>query len=83
LVYIDDIHDKHFVSDVVINHAAGIQKESYSVAPYTCLLLGTNYALLRPEFLNYDKRKEGSSLLVCLGGSDRKNGSCSTKYAIK
>jgi len=73
LVCIDDIHDKYFVADVVINHAGGIQKEFYSVAPYTCLFLGTDYALLRPEFLNKDEKKEDSSLLVCLGGADKEN----------
>ena len=73
LVCIDDIHDKHFVADVVINHAGGIPKESYSVAPYTCLFLGTDYALLRPEFLKTDIKNESSSLLVCLGGADQKN----------
>ena len=73
LVCIDDIHDKHFVADVVINHAGGIKKESYSVAPYTCLFLGANFALLRPDFLNQDDKSESSSLLVCLGGADKEN----------
>ena len=73
LVCIDDIHDKHFVADVVINHAVGIKKESYSVAPYTYLFLGTDFALLRPEFLIRDDKNEGSSLLVCLGGADKEN----------
>ena len=73
LVCIDDIHDKHFVADVVINHAGGISKELYSVAPYTCLFLGTDYALLRPEFLNYNEKDEGASLLLCLGGADKDN----------
>ena len=73
LVCIDDIHDKHFVADVVINHAGGFSKEFYSVAPYTCLFLGTDYALLRPEFLNRDEKGDNSSLLLCLGGADKDN----------
>ena len=73
LVCIDDMHDRHFVADVVINHAGGIQKESYHVAPYTCLFLGTDYALLRPEFLKRDEKNENSFLLVCLGGADKEN----------
>jgi len=73
LVCIDDMHDKHFVADVVINHAGGVQKEAYFVAPYTSLFLGTDYALLRPEFLERNKKNEDSSLLVCLGGADKEN----------
>ena len=73
LVCMDDIHDKYFVADVVINHAGGIKKEEYSIAPYTCLFLGTDYALLRSEFLKKDEKNEDSSLLVCLGGADKEN----------
>jgi UDP-2,4-diacetamido-2,4,6-trideoxy-beta-L-altropyranose hydrolase len=73
LVCIDDIHDTHFVADVVINHAGGIPKNSYSIAPYTSLFLGPDYALLRPEFLNKTKKNNASTLLICLGGADKEN----------
>ena len=73
LVCIDDIHDRHFVADVVINHAGGVPNTSYSIAPNTCLYLGTDYALLRPEFLNRNGKGKGSALLVCLGGADGGN----------
>ncbi|MDR2145849.1 MAG: UDP-2,4-diacetamido-2,4,6-trideoxy-beta-L-altropyranose hydrolase [Tannerella sp.] len=73
LVCIDDIHDKHFVADVVINHAGGVRKESYIAAPYTYLFLGTDYALLRPEFLKREEKNDTFSLLICLGGADKEN----------
>ena len=80
LVCIDDIHDKHFVADVVINHAGGTPKTSYSIAPYTSLYLGPDYALLRPEFLGHDKKDGNTSLLVCFGGADKGN---ATLQALK
>ena len=73
LVCIDDMHDKHFVADVVINHSGGLKREYYSVSPNTCLFLGTDYALLRHEFLDRNEKNAGSSLLVCMGGADKEN----------
>lgn len=75
LVCIDDIHDKHFVADVVINHAGGITVSDYSVEPYTKCLLGTDYALLRPVFLDAAKQNreisEISEIFICFGGADK------------
>lgn len=72
LVCIDDMHDKHYVADVVINHAIGINSSVYSTEPYTKLLLGFKYALLRKEFFtefksNIDKE---FSCLIIMGGTD-------------
>ncbi|MDR2038361.1 MAG: UDP-2,4-diacetamido-2,4,6-trideoxy-beta-L-altropyranose hydrolase [Bacteroidales bacterium] len=72
LVCIDDIHHEHFVADVVINHAGGIDRKLYSTALYTFLYTGPDYVLLRPEFLSY-KGKKGKSMLVSMGGADPKN----------
>ena len=72
LVCIDDIHDKHFVADIVINHAGGIERELYSNAPYSALYIGTEYALLRPAFL-INKKAQGSSIFISMGGADKKN----------
>lgn len=65
LVCIDDMHDKHYVADVVINH--GLTDASlFSVEPYTRLCLGMDWALLRAPFLvNYSNR-------VCTGGARKK-----------
>ena len=73
VVCIDDKQDKHFVADAVINHAEGVAKERYSIEPYTKLLLGFKYALVRPEFIKlntYDSISEVLNVLVCIGGSD-------------
>jgi len=72
LVCIDDLHDQHFVADVIINHAEGVDSSVYSVEPYTKLFLGFRYALLRKEFrvktqLIKDKK---FSCLIMIGGTD-------------
>jgi UDP-2,4-diacetamido-2,4,6-trideoxy-beta-L-altropyranose hydrolase len=79
LVCIDDIHAYHFVADVVINHAPGIDEKDYSVEPYTQLFLGTDYVLLKKIFLEealttgklLDTKQ--SAILICLGGADPDN----------
>lgn len=71
LVCIDDMHDKHYVADVVINH--GLTDESlFDVEPYTKLCLGLDWALLRKEFYQplLRKRREEGHWLVSFGGSD-------------
>jgi UDP-2,4-diacetamido-2,4,6-trideoxy-beta-L-altropyranose hydrolase len=75
LVCVDDMHDKHYVADVVINHAIGLREEQFSIESYTKLCLGWNYALLRKPFLNVIPRKriEQKRCLVCIGGADKQN----------
>ncbi len=74
LICIDDLHDQHFVADLIINHAPGITKEDYSREDYTFLALGPVFALLRPEFLNQMvSRGEREGVFVCLGGADPLN----------
>lgn len=76
LVCIDDIHDKHYIADIVINHAP-ISRETFSIAPYTILLTGFEYALLRLDFLNEKPKKTDSNSMkhafLCIGGSDFTN----------
>ena len=50
LVCIDDMHDKHYVADVVINHALS-ESILFSKEVYTHLCLGPSWALLRKPFL--------------------------------
>ena len=77
LVCIDDIHDMHFVADIVINHAPHVLISDYSVESYTKCLLGTKYALLRFPFLHMTKQIKKYSgarnVFVCFGGSDSNN----------
>lgn len=72
LVYIDDIHDKHFVADIVINHAGGLDRKLYANSGYSALYIGTEYALLRNAFL-FRKRNEGNGILITMGGADKNN----------
>ena len=76
LVCIDDMHDKHFVADVVINHSSTANKKQYSMESYTQLCLGMEYALLRKPFreeikvTNSQEIKQINSIFVCFGGAD-------------
>lgn len=74
LVCIDDMHDKHYVADVVINHGQ-TNSALFDVESYTKLCLGFDWALLRKPFLEAAKRKSISldrieKVAVCFGGSD-------------
>lgn len=74
LVCIDDMHDKHYVADVVINHGQ-TNSMLFDVEPYTKLCLGFDWVLLRKPFLEATNRKRISSdslekVAICFGGSD-------------
>lgn len=75
LVCIDDLHDKEFFADLIINHAPGIDATDYHSKPYTQFALGLDYVLLRPPFLNSPGLSEAKpdSVFVCFGGADPKN----------
>lgn len=77
LVCIDDLHDRHFVADAIINHAMGVKPEQYSAEPYTKLYLGKEYLLLRKEFRNAVNGKtafkSARKVFICLGGVDPYN----------
>ena len=88
LVCIDDMHDKHFVADVVVNHAPGAEKGQYSVEPYTQLCLGLEYVLLRKLFReeidttsNFVTGKP-KRIFICFGGADYTNLSQKTINAL-
>jgi UDP-2,4-diacetamido-2,4,6-trideoxy-beta-L-altropyranose hydrolase len=80
LLFIDDYaHAAHYYADIVLNQNIYAQAEMYaSREPYTRLLLGADYVLLRREFWAWrdwqrpipDKARK---ILVTLGGSDPDN----------
>ncbi len=76
LVCIDDLHDKHFVADVIINQAEGINPSLYSCEDYTKIYIGFDYALLRKSFLEIgetiSKNKE-FSFIIFMGAADPYN----------
>jgi len=79
LLVIDDIaHLKHYYADIVLNQNLCAEQMHYSCEPYTHLLLGTRYVLLRREFLawkDWERKipKIARRVLVTLGGSDPEN----------
>ncbi|MFD1629060.1 UDP-2,4-diacetamido-2,4,6-trideoxy-beta-L-altropyranose hydrolase [Pseudopedobacter beijingensis] len=86
LVCIDDLHDKIFYADLIINHAPNVSEKLYQAQPYTKFALGLPYALLRPAFLqeaNKEKSpKKQGSIMICFGGADPKNLSATILQAV-
>lgn len=83
IIVVDDLANKQFDCDMLLNQNLGHQKEDYldKVSGDCELLLGCDYALLRPEFselrtqaLKKRKRtKEIENILISMGGSDKNN----------
>jgi UDP-2,4-diacetamido-2,4,6-trideoxy-beta-L-altropyranose hydrolase len=82
LMVIDDLADRKHQSDILLDQTFGRQQEDYSGrTPEGCeLLLGSEYALLRPEFskwraysLERRSKPEFKQLLVNMGGVDVNN----------
>ena len=79
LLVIDDMaHLDHYYADVVLNQNINAERLHYACEPYTRLLLGTRYVLLRSEFLTWRGwRREipqvARKVLVTLGGGDPDN----------
>jgi spore coat polysaccharide biosynthesis predicted glycosyltransferase SpsG len=75
LVCIDDMHDKHYVADVVICHELD-DASLFSVEPYTRLCLGIEWALLRKPFFEagrnrrHSAQSEVNNIVVAFGGID-------------
>ena len=89
LLVVDDIaHLAHYHADVVLNQNISADRLHYSCEPYTRLLLGTSYALLRSEFLEWahwrrDHPETGRKILVTLGGADPINLTLQVLQALK
>jgi UDP-2,4-diacetamido-2,4,6-trideoxy-beta-L-altropyranose hydrolase len=77
LVCIDDMYDKVFYADLIINHSPGVTPADYQAQSYTRFALGLEYALLRPAFLTESHTARSiekiESVLICFGGSDYQN----------
>ena len=93
VVCIDDIPERHFTADLVINHNGTFTAADYSAEAHTTFAIGPKYALLRGPFRNAayvdpTTRLEGH-IFVCLGGADPKNDTlavlehCATVDSIK
>lgn len=77
MVFIDDIQNYHYVADLIINHSEGLTKERFSAELYSKILLGIDYCILRPDFLNQAKNNKkklpNNNVLLCMGGADPDN----------
>jgi UDP-2,4-diacetamido-2,4,6-trideoxy-beta-L-altropyranose hydrolase len=80
LLYIDDYgHLDHYPANIVLNHNLGSSEALYpSRAHDTQLMLGSDYILLRQEFLKWKKwerkvPKVARKILVSFGGGDSGN----------
>jgi spore coat polysaccharide biosynthesis predicted glycosyltransferase SpsG len=77
VVAIDDLHSWPHVADAILNHAPGIASAAYQAAHSTRLLLGADYALLRPSLLEASKRERKiqspKHFLISMGAADEHN----------
>ena len=79
LLVIDDIgHLDNYIADIILNQNINAEDLNYSCETETKLLLGTNFVLLRDEFLTYNNLKReipevANKILVTMGGGDQKN----------
>lgn len=80
LLFIDDYgHAEHYYADLILNQNISADEQWYQHRePYTQLLLGTRYTLLRREFWPWQQWQRTVSpvakkVLVTLGGSDPDN----------
>lgn len=74
LMYIDDLTLELMYADIVVNHAIHVQPKDYKAQSYTKFALGSDYAMLRPKFLQAAQQrrkiKKIDSAFVCFGGGD-------------
>ena len=77
LVFIDDMHDKHYVADLVINQGICWTRDDYSCEDYTRFAFGLRYSLLRKPFFEACRARHSRNsisdklnVVVAFGGSD-------------
>ena len=90
LLFVDDYgHAEHYYADIVLNQNIHAYEGLYvNREPYTRLLLGTDYVLLRREFREWRKwnrkiPKMARKVLVTLGGSDQHNQTLKVMRALQ
>ena len=69
LVCVDDLHNKHYFADVVINHGCN-DASLFDTEKSTRLCLGLEWALLRKPFRNIIPNNEKEGIVICFGGAD-------------
>lgn len=73
LVCIDDMHNRHMVSDMVMT-SCPLTSKDFSLEPYTRFVGGIKWAFLRAPFLNYERKYirngEIRNIVLAIGGAD-------------
>lgn len=74
LVCIDDIHDRHFNAELIINHG-NAKVAMYDANLNTRFCIGPSYALLRKPFFEHrtNNAPRKGKWVICFGGSDQHN----------
>jgi UDP-2,4-diacetamido-2,4,6-trideoxy-beta-L-altropyranose hydrolase len=73
---VDDTSQMHYHSDIVVNQNINAECLTFSIEPYTMLLRGPAYVMLRDELLVREKKEDHAdvkNLLITLGGADQNN----------
>jgi spore coat polysaccharide biosynthesis predicted glycosyltransferase SpsG len=72
LLAIDDLAAHEQLADIVVNPILGFDAERYVCAPWTRLLIGRPYVLLRREFRRLPESRDdgGSRVILSFGGID-------------
>ncbi len=74
LIMIDDKANMHYYADLIINHGDASSTVKYIKEPYTKILSGLDYLIIRKEFLNaaiLDRTiYKIDSVFICMGGAD-------------
>lgn len=73
LVCIDDVHDRHFVADVVMTFCP-LERNDFSLEPYTRFFGGIEWAFLREPFFQKSagstRKFPGRKMVIAMGGAD-------------
>lgn len=73
LVCIDDMHDRHMVCDLLMT-SCPLQREDFSLEPYTKFVGGIEWAFLREPFLKPNKgrniKDDIKRVVIAMGGAD-------------
>ncbi|WP_353979031.1 UDP-2,4-diacetamido-2,4,6-trideoxy-beta-L-altropyranose hydrolase [Salinicola endophyticus] len=93
MLVIDDLADREHVADLLLDQNLGRLVEDYAdLVPASCrLMIGPDYALLRPEFAEWRRtslerratRQALSQLLISLGGVDKDNVTAEVLQALR
>lgn len=82
LVCIDDMHDKYYYADIVINQCVE-DSTLFRISDKTSLRLGLEWSLLRSPFLEKPRYTKGNFILLCMGGTDPFNLTIKILYLLK